>query len=264
MTFNWAEAYRRKYKLKNFKEKDWNKAAPTFHERAIRDDYKECFFSKLELSKEDTVLDLGCGEGTLSLELAKKVKHITGLDSSEKMLELFNKNAEKQNITNADTILKPIEEISYEELGDYDVVIASRSLNTIQPIEIVLNEMDKIANKAVYFTYFGPDNWKIEREFYKYINKEYNEFPSYNYIFNILYDIGIYPNTERLNIKLYREYIDIKEAMKKGKFRLDTFNDVEKEQLEQFLTKIMKKDEKTGKIYNEMDKADWILFYWRK
>ncbi len=88
--------------------------------------------------------------------------------------------------------------------------------------------MDKIANKAVYFTYFGPDNWKIVREFYKYINKEYIEFPGYNYIFNILYNLGIYPNTERLYIKQYREYIDIKKAMTNGKFQLELLNDVEK------------------------------------
>lgn len=93
---NWAEAYRKKHKQKNFIEKDWNKAAATFHERAVRDDYKECLVSKLELSKEDTVLDLGCGEGTLSLELANKVKHVTGLDSAEKMLELFEEKAENK------------------------------------------------------------------------------------------------------------------------------------------------------------------------
>ena len=52
--------------------------------------------------------------------------------------------------------------------------------------------------------------------------------------------------------------------MTNSKFQLELLNDVEKKQLEQYLTEIMKKDEKTGKIYNEMDKSDWILFYWKK
>jgi len=38
--------------------------------------------------KEDNVLDLGCGAGDLTLELAKKSSHMTGIDSSKTMIKM--------------------------------------------------------------------------------------------------------------------------------------------------------------------------------
>ena len=83
-------------------------------------------------------------------------------------------------------------------------------------------------------------------------------------MFNILYNMGIYANIERLDIKAYREYSSIEEAMDNGKFRLDLLNDDEKAQLRKYLNEILKKDSETGKLYNKKDKADWILIWWKK
>ena len=110
------------------------------------------------LDENDSVLDLGCGEGSITLPLAEKVKKVTGVDSSVKMLELLNERAAEQGFNNVETILKPLEEITFEEVGPHDVVLASRSLNGIIPIEEVLSELNKIANKYVFITIFGPDS----------------------------------------------------------------------------------------------------------
>ncbi len=261
---NWEQFWQEKLEMKKDKNKNWDKAAPNFHKVSKKDDYQELLFSKLILNKNDTVLDLGCGEGSITLPIAKQVKEVTGIDSSVKMLELLNQRAEKQNITNLHTIHKPLEDITYQELGNYDIVLASRSLNGIKSINQTLKTINQIANKYVFISLFGPNNWKIENEFLKYIGKKPHEFPGYNYIFNILFNMGIYANIERLNIKSYREYNTIQEAMNNGKFRLDLLNTKEKEKLKEYLKKILKKDPQTGKLYNIKDKADWILIWWEK
>lgn len=261
---DWVKYWQEALKQKTDKNKDWDKAAPHFHKRAKKDDYHDLLFSKLILNENDSLLDLGCGEGSITLPIAKQVRKVTGVDSSAKMLELLNQRAQEQNIKNVDTILKSLEDISYEEIGDYDVVLASRSLNGIIPIEETLKTINEIANKYVFITLFGPENWKIEKEFNEYIRKENKPFPEYNYMFNILYNMGIYANIERLDIKTYREYSSIEEAMDNGKFRLDLLNDDEKAQLKKYLNEILKKDPETGKLYNEKDKADWILIWWKK
>ena len=261
---DWLKYWQEALKQKTDKNKDWDKAAPHFHKRAKKDDYHDLLFSKLILNENDSLLDLGCGEGSITLPIAKQVRKVTGVDSSTKMLELLNQRAQEQNIKNVDTILKSLEDISYEEIGDYDVVLASRSLNGIIPIEETLKTINEIANKYVFITLFGPENWKIEKEFNEYIGKENKPFPEYNYMFNILYNMGIYANIERLDIKAYREYSSIEEAMDNGKFRLDLLNDDEKAQLRKYLNEILKKDSETGKLYNEKDKADWILIWWKK
>lgn len=261
---DWVKYWQEALKQKTDKNKDWDKAALHFHKRAKKDDYHDLLFSKLILNENDSLLDLGCGEGSITLPIAKQVRKVTGVDSSAKMLELLNQRAQEQNIKNVDTILKSLEDISYEEIGDYDVVLASRSLNGIIPIEETLKTINEIANKYVFITLFGPENWKIEKEFNEYIGKENKPFPEYNYMFNILYNMGIYANIERLDIKAYREYSSIEEAMDNGKFRLDLLNDDEKAQLRKYLNEILKKDSETGKLYNEKDKADWILIWWKK
>ena len=260
----WDEFWEHKLKEKKEPEKNWDKAAINFHKRTKKDDYQKLLFSKLILDKNDTILDLGCGEGSITIPIAKKVKKITGIDSSTKMLELLNQKAKNQKITNIKTIQKPLENITYEEIGPHDIVIASRSLNGIKPIKKTLKTINEIANKYIFITLFGPENWKLEKEFNKYINRKNKEFPGHNYIFNILFNMGIYANVERLNIQTYREYNSIDEAMDNGKFRLDLLNTNEKNKLKEYLGKKLIKDPKTKKLYNKQDKADWILIWWKK
>lgn len=260
----WDEFWENELKQKEDRGKDWDKAAASFHKRAKKDDYHELLFSKLIIDENDSVLDLGCGEGSITLPLAKKVKMVTGVDSSPKMLELLNQRAQERGIENVKTILKPLEDITYEEVGAHDVVLASRSLNGIIPIKETLKTIDKIANKYVFITLFGPENWKIEGEFNEYIDRENKHFPGHNYLFNILFNMGIYANVERLDIKAYREYDNISDAMDNGKFRLDLLNSEEKDKLKEYLEKILIKDSETGKLYNKKDKADWILIWWKK
>ena len=257
-TVFWAE------RLEGKINKDWDAAAPGFFKRTRKEDYQTALFDMLTLDKNDTVLDVGCGEGSVTIPLAKRVKKVIGLDSSPKMLEFLEKRANDNNIDNIETILKPIEEINYDEIGDVDVVVCSRSLNAIIPIDKVLGELNKIANKYVFITIFGPENKKIEKDFDKELGIKTEDFPDYNYFFNILFNMGIYANIERFDLNNYREYDSIDEAIDNGKFRLDLYSDEQKELLRKYLERILTYDKETGKYYNIKDKADWIMVWWKK
>lgn len=254
----WAE------KLANKVDKDWDKAAPGFYKRTRNDDYQDALFDMLILDEDDIVLDVGCGEGSITVPLAKKVKKVIGVDSSPKMLEFLENRARNNDIENIETILKPIEEITYDEIGDVDVVVCSRSLNGIVPIENVLAELNRIADKYVFITIFGPENKKIEKDFDRELGIKTEDFPDYNYFFNILFNMGIYANVQRFDLNSYREYDSIDDAADNGKFRLDLYCDEEKALLRKYLERILTKDEKTGKLYNVKDKADWIMVWWKK
>ena len=251
-------------RLENKINKDWDKAAPGFYKRTRKDDYQDALFDKLILDKNDTVLDVGCGEGSITIPIAKKVKKVIGVDSSPKMLEYLEKRAIENDVENIETILKPIEEITYEDIGDVDVVVCSRSLNGIIPIDKTLEELNKIANKYVFITIFGPENKKIEKDFENEIGIKTEDFPDYNYIFNIMFNLGIYANIERFDLNNYREYDSIDEAAGNGKFRTDLYNDNEKELLKEYLKRVLTYNEETEKYYNVKDKADWILIWWKQ
>jgi ubiquinone/menaquinone biosynthesis C-methylase UbiE len=216
----------------------------------------------LILDENDSVLDVGCGEGSITIPLSKKVGKVIGIDSSPKMLEYLEKRAVENNANNIECILKTIGEIKYEEIGDVDVVVCSRSLNAIIPLDEVLLELNKIANKYVFITIFGPENKKIEKDFEKELGRKTEDFPDYNYFFNILFNLGIYANVERFDLNNYREYGSIEEAMDNGKFRLELYSDEEKELLRQYLERVLTCE--NGKYYNVKDKADWIMVWWKK
>lgn len=252
----WAE------KLSKKVDKDWDKAAPGFFKRTKKEDYYNALFDRLILDENDMVLDVGCGEGSVTIPIAKKVKKVIGIDSSPKMLEHLEKRARDEDASNIETILKPIEEISYDEIGDVDVVVCSRSLNGIIPIEEVLCELNRIAKKYVFITIFGPENKKIEKDFDEELGIKTEDFPDYNYFFNILFNMGIYANIERFDLQNYRKYSSIEEAMDNGKFRLDLYSDSEKELLKDYLKRILTYDEESEKYYNIKDKADWIIIWW--
>ena len=180
------------------------------------------------------------------------------------MLEILNDKCEKMNINNVKTIKMDLNNLNVEKLGKFDIVIASRCLNSIVDIGNVLDNINKIANKRVYVTLFGPNNWKLEKDFYEKIGKPFNDFPSHDYFFNILISKNIYPNVLNLNIGKSREYSSIEEACESGKWRRELLTDKELKIFYEYINKIMVKNPKTGKYFNPNDKADWVLIWWEK
>ena len=63
-------------RLEGKTNKDWDKAAQGFFKRTRKDDYNDALFDMLILSENDTVLDVGCGEGSITIPLSKKVKKV--------------------------------------------------------------------------------------------------------------------------------------------------------------------------------------------
>ena len=50
------------------------------------DDYSDAFLARLDLDGVDSVLDVGCGPGLLSLPIAARVRQVHALDYSRGML----------------------------------------------------------------------------------------------------------------------------------------------------------------------------------
>ena len=99
---DWAYFWAKKLEAKKDRSKDWNKAAPNFGKSAKRDDYHTKLIERIDVNKEYTILDLGCGDGTITIPLAKRAKSVTGVDSAHKMLEILNEKAQKEDMNNSD------------------------------------------------------------------------------------------------------------------------------------------------------------------
>ncbi len=72
----------------------------------------ETALSLADLSGTETVLDLFCGIGTISLFAAKKAAHVIGVEVVPQAISDANENAKRNGITNAEFIVGKAEEVA--------------------------------------------------------------------------------------------------------------------------------------------------------
>jgi trans-aconitate methyltransferase len=112
---------------------------------------------ELELGGDERILDLGCGDGTLTAELAKLVPDgsVLGIDASESMIETARKDHAGANLRFE---LQDINAIDFEP--EFDLVFSNATLHWIKDhrrlLAKVFNSLK--AHGAVRFQFAGDGN----------------------------------------------------------------------------------------------------------
>jgi len=163
----------------------------------------------LPLKKSQRVLDIGAGPGTLAIPLAPLVKEVTAVEPGGGMAAILHDHIRKNGIRNISSIQKRWEEIdpSADLDGQYDIVLASLSL-TMEDIRESLSKMDAASSRYVYLFWFAdPPFWeRMYIDLWPELHgTTYHPGPKADCLFNVLYQMGIYPNIEMLPLdKEYR------------------------------------------------------------
>jgi SAM-dependent methyltransferase len=174
------------FKMKS--KEAWDKKAASMNTRVHNSIYNEEFLSHLNLNECETLLDVGCGVGNLSLKVASKLKRVYALDYSPVMLEHLKNSAKEKNIDN----IIALEKSWYDDWADVpscDVVIASRSMEVVNMQEALLKLHEK-AKKRVYVSYKVGGSF-VDEAILQAIGKTIIKKPDYIYVVNILYALGI-------------------------------------------------------------------------
>jgi SAM-dependent methyltransferase len=153
---------------------------------------------ELPLTPESRILDIGSGPGTLAIPLSEIVTHVTAVEPSEGMLNALKERIAEDGINNIDCVNKRWEDIETgaDIESSYDIVIASYSLG-MPDIREAIRKMEEVSSKYVCLYWFAGDaSWDIN---YKALwpslhGTEYYPSPKCNVLYNVLYDMGIYPN----------------------------------------------------------------------
>jgi len=109
----------------------------------------------LGISKNDIVVDMGCGTGGVSLYLAKSCKKLYAIDISPKMIELCNSKIAKEKINNVFPICSGF--LSYKHNGEpVDVVISNAVLHHLPDFWklVALKKINKILKPGGKFFLF--------------------------------------------------------------------------------------------------------------
>ena len=101
-----------------------------------------------KLKKTDTILDLGCGEGALSLALAKKVKKVVGVDTnSDSIKDARFKAEELSEAVSAEFHDLPLEKMGLEE-ESFDKAFSFSVIEHIPNYMEVFQELYRLLKKG--------------------------------------------------------------------------------------------------------------------
>lgn len=197
----------------------WNKADAAFqYDQTAR--LNNCASAKEKIGKmaikpNYTVLDIGAGPGTLAIPLSGKVKKITAIEPAPGMIECLKTHISKEGIENIVCINKKWEDVSTDDISRHDVVIASFSLY-MRDLREALLKMDSFASRHVYiFWNVGRSDWvKYYQKLWPEVHgTDYVPAPEVNYVYNILYNMGIYANVKVGTLFFGTEYQTLDEAV---------------------------------------------------
>lgn len=108
--------------------------------------YHRFFVNNVE--PNDIVLDIGCGNGALTLDLAKKVKKVIGIDLNKDNIRIARKNYSASNIEYlVGDVTKCLAEGKFEE--KFDVIILSNVLEHVKKRVELLKKIKNLTPKIL-------------------------------------------------------------------------------------------------------------------
>ena len=137
----------------NKSEQFWDRIADKYARQPVAD--RQAFDRMLEqtrrfLAADDTVLDYGCGTGSISIEIANDVKQIHAIDISSRMIAIAtgkSRDIEVGNITFAHT---DIFDDRYRK-ESFDAILAFHVLHLVEDTQKVLRRINELLKPGGVF-----------------------------------------------------------------------------------------------------------------
>lgn len=176
------------------------------------DPYVIEFINQMDFHGARSLLDIGCGPGTICLPVAHRFEDVYALDYSAGMLDVVRSRAQAQGINNVhvlkhswDEYSKSAAEDAWSDVPVCDIVVASRS-TMVNDMADALQKMCSKARLRAYMT-STVDRHLLSDELVACIGRGGERvvgFPNYMYAVNLLVQMGYLP---RVN---YIETMDCK------------------------------------------------------
>lgn len=263
---NWEQLWQNARRRKGWASKgaaEWDKKAPSFASRNLTSPYTELLLSHLPLAADMTVLDVGCGPGNLTLPIATRVRAVSALDFSQKMLDILAAEAQTQHLRNI-SVHKCAWEDDWSTLNipPHDLAIASRSLS-VDNLTAAITKLDALATRYVFIadrispTPFDPEAFHA-------VGRPFQSGPDYIYTINILYTMGIHANVTLLELDRESTYQDIEQAYFSYSWMIKDLTGKEEERLRRFLERKAVPTADGRLAIRRENPPRWALIWWAK
>ena len=223
-------------------QEHWDERAKSFSFKDTPDAYLQSFISKAGITGEETVLDMGCGTGSLAVALASLGCSVVAADFSKGMLDrLCSKATEKGMLREGgasehgsddspagDVGAYPLEvqagkilplRMSWEEdwtnygleEGSVDVAVASRSVIT-HDLEDSLQKLSAVARERVCVTVGTGVSPRVDIRAARAMGLELERHNDALFVFGIASDLGYEPTVSYIHSPRAKSYISPDEA----------------------------------------------------
>ncbi len=207
----------------------WDKRARTYSFYDAPNDYVRSFIAKMELAGGESVLDMGCGTGSLAVPLAKSGHGVVAADFSEGMLERVRENAATCGMPVAEPAVQgafavPAGAIyplcmSWEDdwtqfgLGEgaVDVALASRSIIT-HDLEDSIRKLSATARKRVCVTAGTGVSPRVDERVAKAMGLSLQRHNDALFVFGIASSLGYEPTVSYIHSPRMKTYDSPDEA----------------------------------------------------
>lgn len=156
----------------------WEKDSSKVHGEISEDifkNYSENINKILQLSNDECVLDVGCGEGSIDFFLKSKCKALYGFDFAQnKLFKAMNKNK--------DCIYWQQSFINSYKLRNFDKIFSFSVMQYCKPCDIeefILNSITAIKDEGIVFHLDVPDKHKMHNYYwdnYRILKEETDDF----------------------------------------------------------------------------------------
>jgi ubiquinone/menaquinone biosynthesis C-methylase UbiE len=232
---------------------DWDEKSKNYLELARESDYIDTLMEKIDLTDAETLLDIGCGPGTLSLPLAKRLERVFALDYSAGMLKRLEEECRTEGVQNIVPFHCSWEE-EWSDIPEADIVLASRSVE-VHDIENALKKIVSKAKKKVYLTFKVGGSF-VDEEILEQMQRTVIPRPDYIYLVNTLHQMGIHANVDFIRVKNNKFKSRESEGfVKKVQWSLGELTTSEEEQLKRYFQNV---------YHSKQDQSvtEWALLSW--
>jgi ubiquinone/menaquinone biosynthesis C-methylase UbiE len=190
----------------------WDKLAPDFDDGLGNDFVRvartvEILTEKGALNKNTVAIDIGCGTGTFTLELAKHCKKIYALDFSPMMLDRLNEKVKSCGLDNVVTICGDWNKMELSEF-DPEINLALSCLNPGINDTSSLDKMNKVSKRwCCYISVSGTSKHTSRNELQEIVfGRTLNNANGNDVIFpfNVIYAMGLKPDLNYIPCKYIR------------------------------------------------------------
>ena len=236
--FDWNAAWKERQLRRRHDDslEFWNGKAPSFAKTAGTSPYARDFMERADVQPGDTVLDMGCGSGTLALPYARNGIEVWAADFSPVMLELMMKRAVEEGLGD---LVHPIR-LSWNDDWDAadtvvpvcDIAIASRSM-AADDLQDALVKLSSRARKRVCVTLGTDSSPRTDEVLLRAVGRPVERFSDYVFGMNILWALGYQPSLSYIRSQRSSCFESPEEAVSKTAMLMEATPE-ERARLEQY------------------------------